>query len=590
VVPKSWGAGPADETPQDHVPIMSEPEGSSASSTDSTLSWGSAGPAPRARDLTGASLGDFQVDRLLGRGGMGEVYLARQNSLNREVALKVLRPDLNNPLYLDRFEAEARSAAKLNHPNIVHIYQVGVYDGLRFIVMEYVQGTNLREYLLKKGPPDLPQALSIMRQAAAAVGAAGEVGLVHRDIKPENLLLTKKGQVKVADFGLCRDLDSDRHHVTQPGVTMGTPLYMSPEQARGQPMDHRSDLYSLGVTYYHMLAGHPPFRADSALALAMKHVVDTPVDLSVHRPDLPPDLCRLVMKLMAKQPADRYQSAAEMLRDLTKIRESLQISALAAASGVAITPPHKDEIAAIDLSPKPKAAVKTEFELAPAAQEQVMPSLQSLFLAGLLGLVVGLAAGWFARPADLFAAEVGTKHPPPALWISPDWEERVAKKESPAAQYRFAQVQEKGPDRLAAWVAVSGYYPDVPEWTSKSYSQLARELFLSRDRDRLNAFADVLGTTHYGRNEVLAQVMIAGVAELDNDPEKVVGYFDNYSFNVVNNFVDPSIVDFALEIILRLQQDASRNHVSGSVKDKAKTTQSHLIQRLIEIKKHDLQG
>ena len=127
-----------------------------------------------------------------------------------------------------------------------------------------------------------------MRQAGAAVGAAGEVGLVHRDIKPENLLLTKKGQVKVADFGLCRDLDSDRHHVTQPGVTMGTPLYMSPEQARGQAMDHRSDLYSLGVTYYHMLAGHPPFRAETALALAMKHVVDTPVDLSVHRPDLPP--------------------------------------------------------------------------------------------------------------------------------------------------------------------------------------------------------------------------------------------------------------------------------------------------------------
>ena len=167
---------------------MTQPD-QSPSSTDTPASWGQMGAVARGRDLTGATLGDFQVDRLLGRGGMGEVYLARQVSLNREVALKVLRPDLlTNPTYIARFEAESWSAAKLNHPNIVHIYTVGVSDGLRFIAMEYVQGTNLREYLVRKGPPDLPQALSIMRQAGAAVGAAGEVGLVHRDIKPENLL------------------------------------------------------------------------------------------------------------------------------------------------------------------------------------------------------------------------------------------------------------------------------------------------------------------------------------------------------------------------------------------------------------------
>jgi eukaryotic-like serine/threonine-protein kinase len=575
--------------PQDHVPIMSEPEASSASTRDSTLSWGGTSPAPRARDLTGAALGDFQVDRLLGRGGMGEVYLARQSSLNREVALKVLRPDLTNPLYLDRFEAEAWAAAKLNHPNIVHIYTLGVFDGLRFIAMEYVQGTNLREYLLRKGPPDLPQALSIMRQAAAAVGAAGEVGLVHRDIKPENLLLTKKGQVKVADFGLCRDLDSDKHHVTQPGVTMGTPLYMSPEQARGHEMDHRSDLYSLGVTYYHMLAGHPPFRAETALALAMKHVVDTPIDLSVHRPDLPPELCRLVMKLMAKLPADRYQSAAEMLRDLGKIRENLQITALAAASGGTIAPPIKDDIAAIDTSPRPKTGSKPEVEPATIVPRLSWPSSQTMALAGIIGLALGLLVGWSTRPADLLTTEAGARPAPPALWIAPDWE-KIEKKESPAAQYRFAQVQAGGPDRLAAWVAVSGYYPDDPEWDSKSYSQLARELFLVRDRDRLNAFANVLGTTHYGRNEVLTQVMIAGIAEIDGDAEKVLGYFDNNSFNVVNNFLDPANVDFALEIILRLREDAPRYHLTGWVKTQIEKTQSHLIQRLIEIKKHDLQG
>jgi eukaryotic-like serine/threonine-protein kinase len=557
----------------------------SSSSTDTSLNWGTAGPAPRARDLTGASLGDFQVHRLLGRGGMGEVYLARQISLNREVALKVLRPDLTNPTYLTRFEAEAWAAAKLNHPNIVHIYTLGIFEGLRFIAMEYVQGTNLRDYLLKKGTPDLPQALSIMRQAAAAVGAAGEVGLVHRDIKPENLLLTKKGQVKVADFGLCRDLDSDRHHVTQPGVTMGTPLYMSPEQARGQSMDHRSDLYSLGVTFYHMLAGHPPFRAETALALAMKHVVDTPIDLSVHRPDLPPDLCRLVMKLMEKQPADRYQSAAEMLRDLAKIRESLQVSALAAASGVPIGSPPRDVFALIDTSPKPKA------EAVSIDRDPIFtwPGQGTLVVAATLGLVLGAVTGWLARPADLLTATAGTRPTSPALWIAPDWE-RIDAKATPVEQYRYAQVQPDGPERQASWVAVSGYHPSDQEWTSKSYIQIARELFLSRDRDRLKAFADVLGTTHYGRNEVLTQVMIAGIAELDGDAEKVLGFFDNNSFNVVHNFLDPAIVNFGLEITLRLKDDAKRLGLSNTVQGTIDKVQTQLIRRLIEIKRHDFQG
>ena len=162
-----------------------------------------------------------------------------------------------------------------------------------------------------------------MKQAAVAVGAAGELGLIHRDIKPENLLLTKKGQVKVADFGLCRDLDADRVDLTQPGITMGTPTYMSPEQAQGQRLDHRSDLYSLGVTFYHMLTGEIPFKGDSPIAIALKHVKDTPVSTAVLRPEIPAELDRLVLKLMAKSPSARYQSAGEMLRDLSKVREAL---------------------------------------------------------------------------------------------------------------------------------------------------------------------------------------------------------------------------------------------------------------------------
>jgi serine/threonine-protein kinase len=570
---------------------MSQPDQSSAS-TDTPLSWGKPSPAPRARDLTGASLGDFQVDKLLGRGGMGEVYLARQISLNRLVALKVLRPDLTNPTYLNRFEAEAWSAAKLNHPNIVHIYSLGIFEGLRFIAMEYVQGTNLREYLLKKGTPDLAVSLSIMRQAGAAVGAAGEVGLVHRDIKPENLLLTKKGQIKVADFGLCRNLDDDRHHVTQPGVTMGTPLYMSPEQARGQAMDHRSDLYSLGVTYYHMLAGQPPFRADNALALAMKHVVDVPVDLSVHRPDLPPDLCKLVMKLMAKAPSDRYQSATEMLRDLSKIRESLHVSALASASGVAVidTTP-RDVFTLVDPNSKSRSKSNPKAPVAPPEGEPLLVRPRTMFLviSAILGLGLGALVGWTARPPDLLGADRSGHPAPPALWIAPDWE-RIDEKDSPASQYRYAQIQESPADRQAAFVAVSGYHPNDADWTSRSYIQLARELFHARDSERLQAFADVLGTTHYGRNEVLTQMINLGVAALEGDAEKIVNHFNPSNFIAVSNLLDPEIVEFGLEIVLRLKEDARRFRVKPTVQDKLGEAQAHLIRRLMEIKRRDHQG
>ncbi len=215
-------------------------------------------------DLTGLTLDDFRVEKLLGRGGMGEVYLATQISLNRPVALKVLRSDFAaNPTYLGRLKTEATAVAKLNHPNIVHVYTLGCVDDIHFIAMEYVQGTNLRDYIMKKGALDLPLAYSIMKQTGQAIGAAGEIGLIHRDVKPENILMTRKGRVKVADFGLCRDQDGQGLHLTQSGVTMGTPLYMSPEQAQGHAVDHRSDLYSLGVTFYHMLAGVPPFRAET---------------------------------------------------------------------------------------------------------------------------------------------------------------------------------------------------------------------------------------------------------------------------------------------------------------------------------------
>jgi serine/threonine-protein kinase len=283
-------------------------------------------PAP---DHSGRALGDFLLLRNIGQGGMGQVYLARQQSLKRDVALKLLHPDLAaDATALQRFRAEAEAVARVTHANIVQVHAVGEQDGLHYMALEYVDGRNLRDYLAKKGPPDLPVALAIMRQVAAALQRASELGIAHRDIKPENILITRKGEVKVADFGLSRVFagEAPAMNLTQTGITLGTPVYMSPEQVQGRPADHRSDIYSFGVTCYHLLTGEPPFKGATAFEVAVQHVQTDPPPLSDTRPDLPSDLTAMVHRMMAKKPDDRYQSAKDILRDLTKVREGLGIA------------------------------------------------------------------------------------------------------------------------------------------------------------------------------------------------------------------------------------------------------------------------
>ncbi len=277
-------------------------------------------------DLTGQTLGDFQILRRLGQGGMGQVYLAEQISLKRKVALKLLKSDLAaNKTSLERFKQEALSVARATHANIVQVYFIGEEKGLHYMALEYVEGRNLREYLEKKGPPEVFLALSIIRQVAAALQRASEFGIIHRDIKPENILLTRKGEVKVADFGLSRCFadHSAPLNLTQSGVAMGTPLYMSPEQVEGKPVDPRTDIYSFGVTCYHMLGGRPPFRGNSPFEVAYQHVQKEPEPLAVVRPDLPPELCALVHKMMAKKPEDRFPTAREIVKEVSRLRDAL---------------------------------------------------------------------------------------------------------------------------------------------------------------------------------------------------------------------------------------------------------------------------
>lgn len=275
-----------------------------------------------ATDLVGQTLGDYMILRRLGQGGMAEVYLAEQLTLKRKVAIKVLKPELgNNPGYVDRFVREAQAAAALVQANIVQIYEICERHGYHFIVQEYIPGRNLKQYITRNGAVSIPMVINILRQTALALQKAAEQGVIHRDIKPENIMISTSGEVKVTDFGLARIVnDTQRLDLTQVGVTMGTPLYMSPEQVQGQAVDPRTDIYSLGVTAFHMLAGHPPFSGENALAVAIQQVNSPPPDLRSLRPDAPVELIALIERMLAKSPADRIQDPAELLRALRTIQ------------------------------------------------------------------------------------------------------------------------------------------------------------------------------------------------------------------------------------------------------------------------------
>jgi hypothetical protein len=286
----------------------------------------------------------YDVGRGLGSGGMGEVFLARDRVLGRDVALKVLRKQYaGDGEFAERFKREARSAASLSHPNIVQVYDRGeTGDGASYIAMEYVPGGTLKEKISHEGPLAAPEAAAIGAQVAEALGAAHDRGMVHRDIKPQNVLLTKRGDAKVADFGIARAGSSVT--ISKTGSVMGTAGYMSPEQALGEPATPKSDLYSLGVVLYEALTGKLPFTADNPIAVSMKHVTEPLRPPREIDPTIPEGMNALVTKLMAKDPEDRYASADELSDELLRVSRGLRPAAVAEGWGTrvqraAVAPP-----------------------------------------------------------------------------------------------------------------------------------------------------------------------------------------------------------------------------------------------------------
>jgi eukaryotic-like serine/threonine-protein kinase len=258
------------------------------------------------------------VDRL-GSGGMAEVYLAHDEVLGRNVALKVMREAYaNDQEFVERFKREARSAASLAHPSIVQIYDQGrTEDSTYYIAMEYVSGGTLKEYMTENGPLGPRRVAAVAVQIAEALEIAHERGVVHRDIKPQNVLVSASGDIKVADFGIARAAAATA--ISRTSAVLGTVKYMSPEQATGELATPASDLYSLGVVLYEMLTGEVPFDAGSSVGIAMKHVNEPPRPPKELRPEIPEGMNALVTKLLAKDPADRYASAAELLEDLDRM-------------------------------------------------------------------------------------------------------------------------------------------------------------------------------------------------------------------------------------------------------------------------------
>jgi serine/threonine-protein kinase len=259
-------------------------------------------------------VGRYELEELVGSGGMSNVFRAHDRLLERTVALKILHEQYTRDEdYVERFRREARAVAQLTHPNIVTVIDRGEQDGRQFIVFEFVEGQNLKE-LSAQGPLDPREAIRLTLQVAHALSFAHARGLVHRDVKPQNVLLNEDGQAKVTDFGIARSLDV--HGVTQTGTVLGTSDYIAPEQARGQKVDPKTDIYSLGVVLYELLTGEVPFSGDNFVAVAMRHVSEPAPSVLEHRPDCPLRLDLAIQRAMAKDPADRFASMDELCAEL----------------------------------------------------------------------------------------------------------------------------------------------------------------------------------------------------------------------------------------------------------------------------------
>jgi len=333
--------------------------------------------------------GRYRILRKLGSGGMANVYLAEDEELGRRVAIKILNDrHANDEQFVERFRREAKHAAGLSHPNIVSIYDRGEAEGTYYIAMEYLEGRSLKELIQSRGPAPVPIAIEYVRQILAALRVSHRTGVIHRDIKPHNVLVDGEGRLKVTDFGIARAGPSQ---MTEAGSIVGTAQYLSPEQAQGAPVSESSDLYSVGIVLYELLTGEVPFNGETPVEIAMKHLSKVPAPPSRLRPEIPHDLDLVVMRALAKDPEDRYQSADEMDADLARVARGLHVSPETEETATAIIarPIAAPTVGAPPRPPGPRYEPDVYYEEPARRRRSVWPWLLALVLlvaAGIAGV------------------------------------------------------------------------------------------------------------------------------------------------------------------------------------------------------------
>jgi serine/threonine-protein kinase len=341
--------------------------------------------------LTGTLFaGRYRITRKIGGGGMADVYLAEDQELGRRVAVKILHNRYqNDDQFVERFRREATHAASLSHPNIVAIFDRGEADGSYFIVMEYVEGRTLKELIRSRGPCPIPVAIAYTRQILSALRYAHRNGVVHRDIKPHNVIVDPEGVVKVTDFGIAR---AGASQMTEEGAIIGTAQYLSPEQARGAPVDQTSDLYSTGVVLFELLTARVPFSGETPVEIAMKHIAEAPRAPSDLRPEVPDDLDHVVLRALAKEPKDRYQSAASMDSDLEAVAHGGHVPVETAEAATMVLGAGAVAATAATQARRPRAGVDypPEFDPMRKRRRPVWP-----WLAGAGAVIALLVAGFF---------------------------------------------------------------------------------------------------------------------------------------------------------------------------------------------------
>ncbi len=413
-----------------------------------------------ARTLEGRTLDHFAVDRMIGGGGMGAVFRGRDLRLDREVAIKVIPESRRDPETLRRFRMEAQSAARLDHPNIARVFDIGENDTWNYIVFEYIEGINLRDLVLTTGPMTIDDAVFTTRQVAEALQHAHDRDVVHRDIKPSNVIITPSGIAKVVDMGLARNTAMDRSTADQTasGVTLGTFDYISPEQARDpRDADVRSDLYSLGCTLFYMLTGEPPFPDGTALQKLLNHGSQPPPDPRQWRDDISDQLAAVLSKLMAKRPADRYQKPVELINDLLLIA---QIESL------------------------PRSGTAGTILVTPAIAQR---SLLELHLPWLLPLCVLIGSAFWLQSADSFSSPIDVPQPvlQPALRFQPAPTNTAPLAKEPDAAWQSNQrtAAPQGPARSGEEPPIVGNAPALDKSAASPAIKIAQSLPGESDRN-----------------------------------------------------------------------------------------------------------